>query len=186
VNGFPQERYLTFFGPLYQPLTTSLRTALCGMVNEGANKITILFASEGGSTDDGIALYSFMTALPVELTMHAVGFVSSIAIPVFLSSPVRFASKNALFFFHEYSWTQQAGKLSQTTMTEQSLLLDTATSWSKDIIKATTKLTDSDFERMKLFDHPQIMDLTCAATAGLIMSVREPKIPATSQPRVVI
>ena len=48
------------------------------MVNEGAQKITILFASSGGSTEDGIALYTYLKALPVELEMHAVGFVSSI------------------------------------------------------------------------------------------------------------
>jgi ATP-dependent protease ClpP protease subunit len=185
MNGFPSERYL-FFGALYQPLTISFRTSLCGMMNEGAKKITILFASEGGSIDDGIALHTYLTALPVELTMHAVGLVSSIAIPVFLAVPTRLASKHARFFFHEYSWTQQAGRVSQTTMDEQALLLQNATIWSKDIIKASTKLIDSDFERLKLFDHPQIMDLASATSAGLIASISEPTIPLASQPRVVL
>ena len=101
MNGFPPDRYLTFFGGISSPASTNLRSALCSMVNKGAKKITILFASWGGSTDDGIALYTYLTALPVELTMHAVGIVGSMAIPVFLAAPHRFASENARFFFHE-------------------------------------------------------------------------------------
>ena len=97
MNGLPPptDRYITFFGAISPPATTNLRIGLCALVNEGAKKITILFASPGGSTDDGIALYTFLTALPVELTMHAAGVVASIAIPVFLASSNRIASKNA-------------------------------------------------------------------------------------------
>jgi len=157
------------------------------MVNEGAKKITILFASWGGTTDDGIALYTYLTALPVELTMHAVGIVGSMAIPVFLSAPHRFASENARFFFHEYTWTHaQANIVTQTTMDEQSLRLSDALSWTKEIVRARTSLTDEDCEEKKLFDYPFIMKPTDAVTFGLISAVAEPAIPANSQPRVVV
>jgi ATP-dependent Clp protease protease subunit len=186
-GGQPPERYLTFFGPIRVPQTTSLRAALCGMVNEGAKKITILFSSDGGSTEDGIALYTYLTALPVELTMHAVGIVGSIAIPVFLSAPIRLASDNAHFFFHEYTWTHPlAGTVTQTTMEEQNILLGGALEWSKKIIKTKTKLTNAEFESRKMFDNPARFSAADAVTAGIVSSVAEPKIPAGSQPRVVI
>ncbi len=188
MNGiFPTERYITFFGNISSPSTNNLRAALCTMVNEGAQKITILFASPGGLTDDGIALYTYLTALPVDLTMHAVGIVGSIAIPIFLAAPNRFASRNARFFFHEYSWTHtQANIVTKTTMDEQSLRISDCISWTKDIIKTTTKITDKDFETMKLFDYPFNMDPASASKTGLISAVAEPRIPAGSQPRVVI
>ena len=105
IPAMPEHRFLTFFGPISLPSTNNLRSVLCGLVNEGAKQVTILFASGGGSTDDGIALFTYLKALPVELTMHAVGNVNSIALPVFLAASKRFASKNARFLFHNYLWT---------------------------------------------------------------------------------
>jgi ATP-dependent protease ClpP protease subunit len=126
---FCQPGIFAFFGGITPPSTTNLRMMLCGMVNEGARAITILFANYGGSTDDGIALYTYLTALPVELTMHAVGVVGSMAIPVFLAARHRFASEHARFFFREYTWTYaQASIVTQTTMDGQSLLLSDALS----------------------------------------------------------
>jgi ATP-dependent Clp protease, protease subunit len=183
----PADRSLTFFGSIRAPASTSLRTALCQMVNEDAKRVTILFASDGGSTDDGIALHAYLAALPLEITMHAVGVVGSMAIPVFLAAPKRLASKHARFFFHEYSWTHsQATVASQTTMTEQSMQLSDAVVWSQEVIKATTKLMDSDFERMKLFDHPVIIGPADAAKYGLVSSIEEPSISAANQPRIVV
>ncbi|MGB8274369.1 MAG: ATP-dependent Clp protease proteolytic subunit [Alphaproteobacteria bacterium] len=186
-NGFPAERFLTFFGSIRQPATTNLRVSLCAMVNEGATKITILFASDGGSTDDGIALHTYLTALPVDLTMHAVGIVASVAIPIFLAAPTRVASRNARFFFHEYSWTHgQPTVVTQTTMAEQSMLLSDALKWTQEIVKARTRLTDSDFDAMKLFDQPVIMTPDDAAAAGLVARIAEPSIPACTRPLVVL
>ena len=77
TNGPPKHRYLTFFGHLQPPQTTNLRVAVCQMVNEGATELTILFASDGGSTHDGIALFTYLTAQPLKVTMHAVGAFGS-------------------------------------------------------------------------------------------------------------
>jgi len=157
------------------------------MINEGAEKVTILFASDGGSTDDGIALHAYLTALPMEITMHAVGTVPSIAIPVFLSTPKRLASKHASFFFHEFTWTHpQATTLTQSTMAEQIILLNAAMVWTKEVVKATTKLTDDDFQTMKLFDHPVLIAGAAASEHGIVTSITEPSILAGSQPRIVM
>jgi len=92
------ERTLTYVGSIRPPSSNGLRATLCGYVNEQAQKVTILFASDGGSTDDGIALYTFIKTLPLEITMHAIGLVNSIAIPVFCAGKNRLASKNARFY----------------------------------------------------------------------------------------
>lgn len=187
MHGLPPSRYLTYSGPISSPATGSLRAALCSLVNEGAEQITILFSSDGGSTSDGIALYSYLRALPVELTMHAVGVVTSIAIPVFLAGETRLASENASFLFHEYSWSYgHSAGITQSTMEESSILLGSAVNWSKNVIKARTKLTDKDFKSMKLFDHAHLMTAGAAAACGMVEAVAEAKIAPNSQPRVVI
>lgn len=153
----------------------------------GAKKVTILFASEGGSTEDGIALYVYLKSLPLEITMHASGWVSSMAIPVFLAADKRTASKHAAFLFHEYSWTHsQATTTTQTNMNEHGLMLNSAMLWTQEIVKTTTKLTQSDFDSLHLFDRPVLINAADAAKHGIVTSITEPSIPQGSDPRIVI
>jgi ATP-dependent protease ClpP protease subunit len=186
-NGLSTDRNLTFFGSIREPRTTNFRSALCGMVNEGAKNITVLFASDGGSTDDGIALFTYLRALPVELTMHAMGVVSSIAVPVFLAAGKdrRFASVHSRFYFHDYNWTFGAQVVARPAIAEAALLLSNALDWTKDILRAETKLSDDKLKAMKLFDEPHVMFPAEAAKMGLVSAVAEPTIAAGSQPRIV-
>jgi ATP-dependent protease ClpP protease subunit len=181
------ERYLTFYGPIRTPQTNNLRAALCAMVNEGAKKVTILFASDGGSTEDGIALHIYLKSLPLEIIMHAAGWVSSIAIPVFLAADKRLASQHAPFLFHEYSWAHsQATTTTQTTMNEHALLLNGAMAWTQEIVKSRTTLTENEFNSLHLFDRPVLVSCTDAARYGIISGIAEPRIPAGSDPRIVV
>jgi ATP-dependent protease ClpP protease subunit len=179
-------RYLTFFGNIHAPATIPFRVALTQFVNEGASEVTVLFASGGGSIDDGLALFTFIRALPVKVTFHAVGIVGSIAVPLFLATPHRLASENAKFLFHEFHWTDpQAQRVTQSTIVERTLILGSAVGWTKDVIKATTKLTDQDMDDMNMFQEPVLMDATRALQVGLVEAIVEPKIPAESQSRIV-
>jgi ATP-dependent Clp protease, protease subunit len=179
------ERTLTYFGSIRTPSSNGLRATLSGYVNEGTQKVTILFASDGGSTDDGIALYTYIKALPLEITMHAIGLVSSIAIPVFCAGKNRLASKNARFYFHDYSWTYgQPTTVSRTAISEPAILLDAAIDWSRETLKADTKLTDNDFKTMQLFQVPKIITASEAARYGIVTAVVEPKIDAAHRPLV--
>jgi ATP-dependent protease ClpP protease subunit len=66
--------------------------------------LTILFSSEGGSTDQALSLYNFLRQLPVPVHMHATGHVGSSAVLLFLAADKRTAAKEARFFLHEYDW----------------------------------------------------------------------------------
>ena len=189
ANQLPQraeKRFIAFEGPISRQLTVNFRGGLCQLVNEGAKEITILFSSEGGSTDDGISLYTFLKALPVELTMHAIGLVKSIAIPLFLAAPNRYASQNARFYFHTYNWSTSVPETAVlTTLEERTLLIGDAVAWSKNIIQATTKLIESDFESMQLFKHPHIMTPARAADFGIISAITEPRMSVDAPTLVV-
>jgi ATP-dependent protease ClpP protease subunit len=118
--------------------------------------------------------------------MHAIGLVKSIAIPIFLAAPNRYASQNARFYFHTYNWSTGAPETAAlTTLEERTLLLGDAIAWSKSIIKATTKLTDSDFEAMQLFKHPHIMPPARAVGCDIISAIIEPRMPIDA-PAVIV
>jgi ATP-dependent protease ClpP protease subunit len=180
-------RTLTFVGAMQRGPGNSLRVALCEMINTGAKKVTILFSSEGGSPNEAIPLFSYLRALPVEITMHAIGPVDSVAIPVFLAGKKRFASKNATFLCHQYHWSFSQAQTDQQTMLREHLaILDSSMNWNMGIIKERTKITDADIESLKLFDHPLILTAARAAELGMVDQVLEPTINRDTDPRVVV
>lgn len=186
MNPNPPDRELTFCGGMYPGPANSLRVALLQFVNSGAKRVTVYFASEGGSTSEGIALYSFLRSLPLELTFHANGGVGSMAIPVFLAADKRLASEHSYFFFHEYTWTHaQATVVTQTTIDEHRLLLDQAMTWTKRVVTERTKLTPKQFEQDKMFDSPVIFDAARALKAGIVSAIEEPKMTVANVPLVV-
>src|SRR6266849_11182023 len=87
----------TFVGPINMDSSMALRRACSLAINERHKRITILFASDGGPIDEGFAFYGFLRALPVELTMHAIGAVESIANIPFLAGQKRLAAPHAHF-----------------------------------------------------------------------------------------
>lgn len=186
-QNFPANRFLTFHGPIQAPFTTQLRLQLSNLIHQKAQKVTLLFSSGGGATDDGMALYSYLRALPYELTIHAIGLVGSMGIPVFMGGKTRVASPDARFFFHDYTsnYVQQNGPISREIQKGNALILDDAIAWTKDVLKINTQLTDQDFDSLKMFDQPLLMDAKWASNVGIVSAIAEPAIPADSQPWVV-
>lgn len=186
-QAFLRKRFLTFSGPIAPPATTNLRATLCGMVNEQAKEIVILFSSEGGSVEEGMSLYTYLKALPVDLTMHATGFVKSIAVPVFLAGNKRIAASNAKFLFHSFHWATGIPEIALLeVLEERTKTLRTALDWTKEVVKSTTKLTDSDFESLNLFNEPHILSASACTECGIVSSIGEPEMKAEFDPRVVI
>ncbi len=66
------------------------------------------------------------------------------------------------------------------------VFLNDAIDWTKDVLKRQTQLTDADFQAMKLFEQPVIIDADRAVTLGIVSAIAEPSIPANSQPLVVV
>src|SRR5476649_2401176 len=63
-------------------------------------RLILLFSSEGGSTDQYLALSNFLSSLPIPLHIHAIGHVGSAGIPVFLAGHKRTCEPLSRFFFH--------------------------------------------------------------------------------------
>ena len=78
--------YVNYFGGIDDAKVKSLM-AICAdiIAKQKPKRIYFLFSSQGGGVNAGITLHNFLTALPVEIVMHNVGSVESIANVIFLA-----------------------------------------------------------------------------------------------------
>lgn len=84
----------------------------------------LLFQSTGGFIGEGICLYNFFRAMPIELTLYNVGTVSSIAAVAFLGARNRKASRYATFMLHRSHVSPQAATAEGLEASARSLRTD--------------------------------------------------------------
>lgn len=169
---------LVFIGPIQNPATKNLRNACCGAVNNGTKEIQIFFSSSGGLVDEGFALYAFLRALPVKLTMHAIGFVDSMALPVFLAAENRLCSPDSTFLFHDFQWgTTAAISQTRTQWGELHAILEQSALRTKELLKLRTTLTDEDFKIFEFHKKTQIQRAAFAKEKGIVQEIKEAFIP---------
>ncbi|MGA7327661.1 MAG: ATP-dependent Clp protease proteolytic subunit [Rhodomicrobium sp.] len=145
-----------------------------------------MFSSEGGSTDQGLALYNFIRALPIPVHTHAAGHVGSIAVPVFLAGHKRTASPLSRFFFHAYDWTFEGRQMSDR-IAEAMQRLDSDIQLSRQIVERCTSIPAETLN--KLYGRaptPTIFTPAQAKDFGIIEDVIELNPTGVSQPDIAI
>ena len=134
------EYRLGFGSTIHLAEANSLRSRICRILEQpDFGSLVIMFSSEGGSTDQSLALFNFIDQLPVPVRIHAIGHVGSAAIPVFLAGSTRTCAPFARFFFHEYDWGfDQRQTLNRIDEAVKRLRSDIEL--SREIIKARTQV----------------------------------------------
>lgn len=92
--------YAVFAGPIDQAAVQRMFAGVTGASQNKIENIHLLFQSFGGTVSDGVCLYNFFRALPLNLTLYNVGNVSSAATIAFLGAKKRKASAFATFMLH--------------------------------------------------------------------------------------
>lgn len=124
-----QEHIFHFCGPItpksYENLRNLVLTALC---KESAEKITVMFSSEGGDLNSGFSAYNFFRGLPVPVKMVNVGSIESIAVLIYLAADERCVLESARFLLHPFHWTFPYSRVDYPRLNENSdsLLFDIA------------------------------------------------------------
>jgi ATP-dependent protease ClpP protease subunit len=176
-NQVNPKQTIVFSGSIYQNSTKLLRNVCCNAVNGGVTDLTILFSSDGGSIDDGFALYGFLRSLPLNLTIHNIGFVGSIANAVFLAAKTRLASPHSVFFFHDFHWRYpEPQTLRSVTMTEH--LLEDGRLRLQSLFDLHAKKGDPLFHGSDFFKEPVIHSPSTAQAAGIIHGIKDASVPA--------
>ena len=178
---------LAFNGPLHEASTNALRARIAQILEqEEYESLTVLFSSDGGSTDHGLSLYNYIQSLPTPITMHAVGHVGSMAIPVFLAGHLRTCAPFSRFFFHAYDWGFTGRQMSDR-IAEALQRLDSDIKISCDIARKHTNITA---EQLDLFYRraptPTIFTPQEAKKVGIVDEIVELNPTGAAEPNVAI
>ena len=134
------EYRLAFGSDINTGTANNLRGRICQILERSdMGSLVILFSSDGGSTDQSLALFNFINQLPVPIRMHAVGHVGSAAIPIFLAGGKRTSAPRARFFFHEYDWGFN-GRQTLNRIDEAIKRLRSDIELAREIIKTRTQV----------------------------------------------
>lgn len=93
--------YLNLYDDITPPKVKVVMAVCADVVTkERPDRLYICFSSAGGNVDAGITLYSFLRGLSVDVIMHNMGSVDSIATAIFMAGDERYASPHSTFLFH--------------------------------------------------------------------------------------
>src|SRR5580704_4056305 len=168
----PKVEYrLTFASDITLDTANSLRSRIAEILEQpDFGALTILFSSEGGSCDQSLALYNYISALPVALQMHAMGHVGSASIPVFLATRKRTCARHARFFFHEYDWTFE-GSQTLRRITEAVERLSNDIELAQEIIKTSTKAGPDIVNALDGTAAPKVLEPEEAKALGFVTEI---------------
>lgn len=143
--------------------------------NEGHKDFCLLISSPGGSVQDGIAIYNFLKALPINLATYNIGVVDSISNVIFLAGKERYACKNSSFLFHGVGINMNQGeRFGEKNVKEQLAIIQRDQNMISDIIADNTKLKKKEVERM--FYDAKTKTPDQAIKDGIINEIKEPQI----------
>ncbi len=136
-------------------ITNTTASVLMGVVSNQINKqveeITLLINSPGGTVNDGIALYNFLKGVPIELTVHNIGQVDSIANIVFMAGKHRFAVPTSSFFFHDVGMTvKKELRLVEKNLNEHLKIIKRDRQKIIDVLTAESKITSEQLNELFL------------------------------------
>jgi ATP-dependent protease ClpP protease subunit len=172
ANGKTEYR-LVFGVDIYSDAVNNLRARIADIIErDDFGALTILFSSEGGSTDNSLALFNFLTQLPVPVHMHGMGHIGSAAVPVFLAGSKRTCSPFARFFFHEYVWGFD-GSRTLYQIDEATDLLKSDIEFARKIMRSRANLPSKILQTLDGQADPTIVEPPEAKTYGLVEEIVE-------------
>lgn len=144
------------------------------MANEKPDCLYFLVSSHGGEVDAGVTLFNFLKSLPVEIIMHNIGSIDSIANVVFMAGKKRYAAPHAVFMFHGVA-IQYNGNLALPQLNEIRDRILNNHSTIAGIVCGNTTISDREIKR--LFSEGQTKDVRFALQKGIIDKIQLPQIP---------
>jgi ATP-dependent Clp protease protease subunit len=105
--------YLGYTGQIDSDGVGRIAAALNRAVNASVDEVQLCFSSLGGYVSDGIYLYNHIRGLPINMVIHNIGSVSSIAVAVFVAAHERYCSPYAMFMIHPTVMPSQEGMTSE-------------------------------------------------------------------------
>ena len=93
---------ISFIAPVYGRSAAILMAALAEAAKMH-DEILLLFSSPGGDAEAGMAIYHFIKALPVPVTIYNIGIIDSVGNVVYQAGSKRWCAETSRFMFHGVS-----------------------------------------------------------------------------------
>jgi ATP-dependent protease ClpP protease subunit len=145
-----EDVYATFAGGIDTASAQRIMQGLATAMNMRVKRVHLLFQSWGGAVGDGVCLYNFFRALPIELTLYNTGNVGSIATIAFVGAEKRKASTYAAFMIHRTSISPQSASASRLKSAAKIAALDDTR--TEAILRDRTKLSEDHWKEIEYHD----------------------------------
>lgn len=144
--------YGAFSGIIDQNSVQRIIQGIAPVTDPAANvgRIHLMFHSTGGGVGDGICLYNFFRALPVELVLYNTGAIHSIAVVAYLGAKKRKTSARATFVLHRTSTSPQSATATRLKTLTESVTLDDSN--TESILREHITLPDELWARLNYDD----------------------------------
>ena len=133
--------YLTLAGLVNQDMSARVFQTMTTAIRDGHEEVHLLIQSTGGFIGDGIAIHNFLSALPIKLVTYNVGYVASIAVPIYLAGQRRIAARTATFMIHRTHTQGVSGVAAIQTAAATALRIDEENSVS--ILREALKIPEA-------------------------------------------
>ena len=158
-----------------------LQNVTLSALEKGAAELWIHISSDGGTNDQGFAIYYFLRSLPVPITMHCIGIVESMAVIMYLAGESRLIVPHGKVKIHPMHWEFPGGTVDHDRLSEYVDSLDfDAKRYAEIFDERTSSASGRIGVRAHLAGKAKLLDADGALEAGIATSVVEAKIPATA------
>jgi len=170
--------YINFFDGI-DPIKVNkfIRFTVDAINQHDPKEIYYLISSNGGDVDSGFTLYNFLISLQgkINVSMHNIGTIDSIANVIFIAGQKRYAAPNASFLYHGIVMNFNAGGYGRTVLKENLSRLDGMETRMADTISKHSKLT---IDELKSFFHQgEGKDVNFALEKEIVHEIKVPVVP---------
>jgi ATP-dependent Clp protease protease subunit len=92
--------FLTLAGEINQNTVCRIFSVIAGLIHDNFKDIHFLIQSTGGIIGDGVAIFNFLSNVPINFTTYNIGHVASVATIIYLAGKKRIVAETATFMIH--------------------------------------------------------------------------------------
>jgi len=170
----PPEAYIIFERMIIPEQNAALLTWVTTFIQQGLKHVAVAISSPGGGVPAAFALYNTLRGLPVHLTMHNVGMISSAANVAFVAGDTRVAAADASFNFHAPTVTLN-GDFDVTALRQSADDLETGEQRTRLVLAKRTGMSGSRIDALKR--NSETLDVSQATELGLISTTAPFHVP---------
>lgn len=157
----------------------SLQNVVLSALRDGATELHVHLSSDGGTNDQGFAIYHFLRSLSVPITMHCIGTVESMAVIMYLAGETRLIVPHGKIKIHPMHWSFSSGTIDHGRLSEYVDSLDfDAKRYAEIFDERTNPATERIDVRAHLAGKAILLDAKSACEVGIASSVMDAQIPA--------